>query len=554
MSKAVDGRSAVAKAVKADLYEQLRVALTKPVESTSKGKGKKTKSVSKSWTQDFIDRMLKEARLHPNSSIGQLIARQIMADGIIEKLDAETDKYLARDIDFNEFRLLKTLYDEQRNVFLDTDRKKIAIGSRRIGKTELASRLLLKDVLKSNRNALYIHVKFDNAIRQCYGKTLDLAKSLGLPIAHESKSDGEITMSNGSQILFRGNNNKAEADKMLGFKFSLIIIDEVQTQCNLRYLIDVVLKPTLADYEDSTIILLGTPPRVAKTYCEEIWREYKGWKRYSWDMTKNPYLHDVEKTIKEICDEKGITEDAPFIQREYRGKWVYDIEAMVFKDYKTVKGIPMSFVPTDVAIGCDYGFQDYNAIVSLAYNRNTKIGYVISQCKFNKGTISDLIDVCRKSYEYAKKFCIERNQSMDFSKIAFYCDTNEQSISYEMSTQYNLPVYNCYKHNKQMALAQLSEWCRTGKINIEEGSMLEDEFQRTVYKRDEQDNILSEIDDDIFHPDGIDALLYASRQYAYDCGEDSGGESSNKKKKGGNNVTNEELRNATLPSWMRGEQ
>ena len=62
-----------------------------------------------------------------------------MADGIIEKLDAETDRYLARDIEFNEYRLLKTLYDKQRDVFLDDDPKKIIIGSRRIGKTELGS-------------------------------------------------------------------------------------------------------------------------------------------------------------------------------------------------------------------------------------------------------------------------------------------------------------------------------------------------------------------------------------------------------------------------------
>lgn len=537
MPRAVDGRSAVAKAIKADLYDELRQALTRPIGNTKK-----------SWTQEFINKMLKEAKSKPNSPIGQLVAKQIMADGIIEKLDAETDKYLARDIDFNEFRLLKTLYAEQRDIFLDNDQKKICIGSRRIGKTEFACRMLLKDCLRPNRKAIFISLKQENAIRQCYEKTLDLAKTLGLQIASESKFDGEIKFSNGSIILFKGNNNRAEADKLLGYGFSLVIIDEVQTQCNLRYLIDTVLRPTMTDYEDSQMILLGTPPRIPKTYCEDIWKNYKGWKRYSWDMSKNPYIHNTEKVIEDICEEKGVTKDAPFIQREYMGKWVYDFEAMVFKGYKTCKGIPDSFVPTDVAIGCDYGFQDFNAIISLAYNRSTKQAYVISESKFNKGTVSELVDVCRKSYEYAKKFCLERNSDFDFSKIAFYCDTNEQTISYEMSTQYKLPIYNCYKYNKKLALEQLAEWCRTGRILINEGSAVQDEFDRTVYKRDEEDNILSEIDDDIFHPDAIDALLYASRQYAYDCGEEIGGESKDKKKK------SEESRNATLPKWARGDE
>ena len=58
-----------------------------------------------------------------------------------------------------------------------------------------------------------------------------------------------------------------------------------------------------------------------------------------------------------------------------------------------------------------------------------------------------------------------------------------------------------------------------------------------------KDNILPEIDDDLFHPDALDALLYASRQYAYDCGEDIGGESSDKKEK-------EDSRAQTLPNWI----
>ena len=117
-----------------------------------------------------------------------------------------------------------------------------------------------------------------------------------------------------------------------------------------------------------------------------------------------------------------------------------------------------------------------------------------------------------------------------------------------MSTKYKLPVYNCYKYNKTMALAQLAEWCRTGKILVREGSALQDEFERTVYKRDEQDNILSEIDDDLFHPDAVDALLYASRQYAYDIGDETGGQSSDKTKK------EEEARQNTLPDWMNQDE
>lgn len=527
--RAIDGRSAVAKAIKANLYNELREALTKPNQS------------KKSWTQTYIEEMLKEAKKSPNSPIGQLVAKQIMSDGIIEKLDAETDKYLARDIDFNEFRLLKTLYDKQRDVFLDNDRKKIIIGSRRIGKTELAARLLLADALHPNRKAIFISLKFENAIRQCYSTTIDLAHSLNFPIARESKSDGEILLANGSTILFKGNSNKAEADKLLGYKFSCVVVDEIQNQCNASYLLDTVLTPALADYPDSRLVLLGTPPRIAKTKAEDIWKNYKGWKKYSWNMKENPYIHDVDKMIQSICDEKGVTEDAPFIQRELFGVFVYDTESMVYKDYKTYTQLPSNFIPTDIAIGCDYGFQDYNAIAALAYNRNTRQAYVVWQSKFNKSTVTEIVAKCSEAYEYCKKLAIT-NPSFDLSHIRFFCDTNEQSISFEMKTNYKLPVYNCYKHDKKMAISQLSDWLRTGTILVKPDTPLTDEFDRIVYKRDEDDTITAEIDDDLFHPDIADALLYASRQYAFDCGY----EKKQVEKK-------QSDRAATLPKWIGDE-
>lgn len=842
MAKAVDGRSAIAKAVKGQLYDELRNALT-----ATSGRSKT------SWTQQYISELLKTAKTNPNSPVGQIIAKQLMSEGIIEKLDAETDKYLARDIEFNEFRLLRTLYDKQRDVFLDQDSKKIIIGSRRIGKcwakgtlirkydgsvvkvedieigdklmspdstpvevisttsgtdtmyrikandknsnvefvcnsahiltvkrtvkhtwrdykfneiydiplnefltfppteqrnfclfraeieypekehkidpyflglwlgdgrksfpsitvdekekdlinyletfenysvsedtrrpnvkyyiikglmnafreedlidnkhipmsykidsranrlkllagiidsdgylvsntsveisssdeklkddivelcnslgfkttirkkiaklygvpkklnytitlkgklseipnvltrkhasnskqkpiygfsiekldankyygftvtgngrvvlgdyivshnTELAARLLLKECLRPNRHALFISLKFENAIRQAYTLCVDLAHTLGLPIEHESKADGEITFTNGSYILFKGNSNKAEANKLLGYKYSLVVVDECQNQCNLRYLLDDVLRPTMADYEDSSLVLLGTPPRVPKTVAEDVWKNWKGWKHYSWNMLQNPYMKNTEKFINDVCEEKGLTIDAPFIQREFFGSFHYDTEAQVFKDYKIYEGdIPSDFVPTHVAIGTDYGFQDYNAIIPLAYNINTKQAYVISEKKFNKSTVTYIAEECKKTFEDVKAFCVKRNANFNLRNIAFYCDTNEQSISSEMALKYNLPVYSCFKHDKKLAISQLAEWCRTGKFKVPKDGILQDEFEQILYMRDEQDNILSDIDDELYHPDAMDALLYASRQYAYDIGVEDG--------------------------------
>ena len=533
----------ITREIKGDIFAALRTALTAPASSKSK----------KSWTEAFIEQMLAEARKEPSGPLGQLVAKQIMQEDILSKLDAETDKALAKDVDFLEYRLMKLLYDKQREVFLDDMiHKKILIGSRRIGKTTLSTRLMVKDCIRPNRHALFIGLKFETAINLAFDETVRVAESVGLVITKKSKNDGNIEFTNGSKITFKGNYTVRDQDtNFQGDHYSLVVIDEVQSQKNVQHLIDDLLRPAMTDYPDSTMLLTGTPPRIKGTYAEKIWKKFKGWKHYSWTMAENPFIinenHTVESIIEDICREKGITPDTPFIKREYFGSWEYDLESMVFKDYQKYKEIPATFIPTDIAIGTDYGFSDYNSIIALAYNRTTSQAYVISERKFNKATVTDIINACKEVFEYCKKFAIERNSNFDFAKLAFYCDTSDQSITYELNTNYKIPAYNCYKYDKKMAIAQLSDWCRTGKIMIPEDGILQDEFERTVYKRDEQDNITSEIDDDLFHPDATDALLYASRQYAYDCGYDSGGQSSDKERKA------EEARMSTLPSWARGD-
>ena len=533
----------ITREIKGDIFAALRTALTAPASSKSK----------KSWTEAFIEQMLAEARKEPSGPLGQLVAKQIMQEDILSKLDAETDKALAKDVDFLEYRLMKLLYDKQREVFLDDMiHKKILIGSRRLGKTTLATRLMVKDCIRPNRHALFIGLKFETAINLAFDETVRVAESVGLVISKKRKNDGNIEFTNGSKITFKGNYTVRDQDtNFQGDHYSLVVIDEVQSQKNVQHLIDDLLRPAMTDYPDSTMLLTGTPPRIKGTYAEKIWKEFKGWKHYSWTMADNPFIinenHTVESIIEDICKEKGITPDTPFIKREYFGSWEYDTDAMVFKGYQKYKEVPATFIPTDIAIGTDYGFSDYNSIIALAYNRTTGQAYVISERKFNKATVTDIINACKEVFEFCKKFAIERNSNFDFAKLAFYCDTSDQSITYELNTNYKIPAYNCYKYDKKMAIAQLSDWCRTGKIMIPEDGILQDEFERTVYKRDEQDNITSEIDDDLFHPDATDALLYASRQYAYDCGYDSGGQSSDKERKA------EEARMSTLPSWARGD-
>jgi len=516
----------VNKAIKNLVYEQLKQDLLN---------GDNAKQ--KPYYQTFLNNYLKQALKDPNGRPATTVASMIFTPDILTALDASHEREMANDINFALYKLNEDYFQEQRDVLVEINHSKkiLVCCSRRAGKSYFCAGAIVKSALKNpGSRIIYINLTFKNAVKQIWDNVIKASEAVGLQIDKSSKNDGEIEWVNGSSLRIKGNSNNAEADTLRGeSKVSLVVIDEAFHQKNMEYAINEVIMPFLADLGDkATILCTGTPPRIPHTYMEKLWSNDKTWRHYHWTAENNPHVPDFEKFIEEVCKAKGLTKDAPFIQREYYGViGAYDTEAMVFKNYQSYTELPTSFTANRIAIGCDWGFSDYNSIITVAYNTQSGEAYVIEEKKFNKATVSEIITEVKRSYEAAKnRFGID--------DIQILCDTNEQSITYELYANQHLPAYNAYKYDKASAIAQLSDWLRSGKIKVNANDIyLKDEFERTLYKRDEDDDsILPEIDDDIFHPDAIMALLYASRTIAFDMGDkwqidgvNTGGESTNKK-------------------------
>ena len=87
--------------------------------------------------QEYLKKATNEGLKDPNSPIGMYIFKELMQDGVINALDAETEKYMNKDIDFFRYRLQGRLFERQKYVFNDnTSRKIVEMCSRRAGKTE----------------------------------------------------------------------------------------------------------------------------------------------------------------------------------------------------------------------------------------------------------------------------------------------------------------------------------------------------------------------------------------------------------------------------------
>jgi hypothetical protein len=164
--------------------------------------------------------------------------------------------------------------------------------------------------------------------------------------------------------------------------------------------------------------------------------------------------------------------------------------------------------------------------MGLAYNRELKKGYFFYQAKFNKSNVTQIVGKTKEAIKLAEEIAVKNN--MDKGNIEIVADTNEESITYELATTYSLPARNCYKYSKEMATYQFADVLRTGQITMEKDSPLDEEMETLIFMRDEEDNILPIIDDDIGgHPDAADAALYAFRQFAFNAGleVDDGAES-----------------------------
>jgi hypothetical protein len=402
-------------------------------------------------------------------------------------------------------------------VLFDTEaRRKCLVIGRRGGKTEGLAGLFCQTAVIDNSPMLYINLNFKNAVKQMWEPVKTVSEKAGLVITREDKTNGVLEWANGSSLMFGGNSTTADQDKYRGFKYRLVGIDECGSQRWLRTLVDEIITPTLLDFEDSILVLQGTPPRVPKSFFEAMWNS-AAFKRYTWSILDNPFIPSPQEFIKDMAEKRGLSLESPFIQREYFGAMgSYDLEAMVYKVRK-YHDEPPGYKITDIAIGIDYGFSDYNAIIGLAYNRELKKGYFFFEEKFNKSNVSQIVAVTKDAVKQAEEIAHKNN--MDKGNIEIVADTNEESITFELATTYGLPARNAYKYNKEMAVSQFADCLRTGQITMKKGGYLDEEMETLIFMRDEEDNILPIIDDEIGgHPDAGDAALYAFRQFAFYSG------------------------------------
>lgn len=413
---------------------------------------------------------------------------------------------------YRKFNLTQFLFDKQLSFVEDSSPFKVAVCSRRSGKTiACAAHLIHTAINTENTVCLYITLSRNNAKKIIWRELRNINTEYKLE-GNTDETEMSITFRNGSVIYLSGCKDQSEIEKFRGLAIKLCYIDECQSfREYIKDLIDDIIGPALIDYAGS-LCLIGTPGPVPAGYFHECAVESETWSKHYWTFWDNPFLQKKSgKTHQEMLDRelkrRGVQVSDPSIQREWFGKWILDSDSLLLK-YNKDKN---HFIDTpqhkyNYILGIDIGFKDADALAVLAWSDSDPVTYLVEEMIAEKQGLTELVEqvqLLRSKY--------------DISKIVMDMGGLGLKLGEEMSRRYLIPVEPAEKARKMENIALLNDALRSGR------------FKAKYNSRFAQDSYLIEIDrdksrpdkivvSDRFHSDIVDAVLYAfklSPAYSY---------------------------------------
>jgi hypothetical protein len=442
-------------------------------------------------------------------------------------------KTLSYDYDnaYNVYNIVHMMFDKQLDVLNSGPGTKIICCSRRAGKTLLAGALCLIECLRMpNTTCIYI------------GKTMELAEGLLFDAMNQiidtcrlKNGKGERLnhkkFDNGSKIMVRGLSNTKDPDMIRGHKAKVIIIDEFFHMTEdglLEYMIDEVLEPMQMDFAtDHTMLLLGTPPKIKGTFGEKMWLQDR-YMKFRWTFRDNPFPigQDKEAYVLGKLAEKGLDWTSPYARREYGGEFAYDEDALLYPTFSVYD--PQTYVPqltiTNVYCGLDYGVSDSNAVIGVAWDADTRRGFVFFESKFNRLQVDkgiSMLEHLKREVKYLWEMSFDFFPTYDKKeankRIMWDADSSDQQLTQELmfnvrhrdDASLKLQIDDAHKTDKVLMQDKLRDLLRSGALLLPMCSKVVQECEKTIMKRDDQGNILAEVDEKYYHPDLLPALRYA---------------------------------------------
>lgn len=396
-------------------------------------------------------------------------------------------------------------FPDQNNFILDASQFIDAQCSRRAGKSSgLAIRFFNTMDKYPGSTCIYCALTGDSARDIMWPVIEELKEKYKLPFKL-IPSRLTVIHPNGAKLRLYGADMKNFIRRLRGKKSPGIAIDEAQEfGMHLESLVDDILTPMMVDYADSWLAITGTPGPVPMGYFFEVTKQRKyGFSHHEWDLLKNPYLPDPEGFISRLIEKKGWDANHPTLLREWRNKWILDLESLWIRyksDVNDFTELPSHVKQWNFILGIDIGWRDADAFGVLAWSEHDPSTYLLEEIIISKQDITGL----RNQIE-----ALQRRYS--FHKMVIDTGGLGKKIAEELRNRYGINLEAADKTRKQENAEILNDSLRLGT------------FKARSTSRFAQDSYLIQIDWDKSTPDKIvikknphsdiiDAVLYGFKE------------------------------------------
>ncbi|MBK8455599.1 MAG: hypothetical protein IPL34_20175 [Thiofilum sp.] len=418
-----------------------------------------------------------------------------------QKLIEEEVLKVRRTFDPNTVR--DTSFPEQDKFVQDRSQFLAALCTRRAGKSSGLA-------LRYHRTML----EYPGSMSRYIALTRDSAKDIMWPVLQDmndrfnlgatlTESNLTMTLTNGSKLRLYGADMKNFIRRLRGTKSPAVAIDEAQEfGPHITNLIDDILTPGIADYDNSWIALTGTPGPIPRGLFYDI--THKGIGEYSihrWSLYQNPYLPNAQQFVDKLKKKKQWDDTNPTFLREYMGRWVLDLESLWIRWYKEKNHYNELPAHNWVYIlGVDIGFNDADALAVIAWSESTRKTYLVEEV-ITEG--QDITTLTKQITRMMDKY--------DIAKMVMDEGGLGKKIAEELRRRKHIPIHPADKARKMENAAFLNEELRLGNFKAREGSrFVQDSFQVQVdHEKTTPDKIVLKSG---FHSDIIDAVLYAFKE------------------------------------------
>lgn len=395
-------------------------------------------------------------------------------------------------------------FPQQEEFVNDPSQFVAALCTRRAGKSNgLALRFKrIMDVYPGSLSR-YIALTRDSAKDIMWGVLQELNEAHSWQ-AEFIESSLTMQLPNKSRLRLYGADMKNFIRRLRGAKSAANAIDEAQEfeATHLENLVDNILVPSMADYEQSWLGLTGTPGPIPRGMFYDITAQgMGGYSVHKWSLYDNPYLPNAKEFVEQLKRKKGWNERNPTLLREYYGQWVLDMESLLVRyveginHYDSLPSLHWNYI-----LGVDIGHRDADALAVLCWSESCPEIYLVEE-QVTAG--QDITELAKAIEGMTKKY--------DICKIVMDEGALGKKIAEEFRRRKHIPVQPADKARKMENVAFLNEWLRLGKFKAPRDSRFaQDSYRVQVdYERTTPDRLVVKKG---FHSDVIDAVLYAFRE------------------------------------------